>query len=83
MMQPGRVVETTPTEALLAHSHHPYPRRLLAEIPTGAGTLQDLHAIPGTLPDLRRTDLPLRRVVRAQSTEMRPALGVGLAFAGS
>lgn len=58
VMHAGHLVETAPTEALLAHARHPYTRRLLAATPTGAGTLDDLHTIPGTLPDLRRTDLP-------------------------
>ncbi len=58
VMHAGHMVKTAPTDELLAHPRHPYTRRLLAATPTGAGTLDDLHAIPGTLPDLRRADLP-------------------------
>ncbi len=58
VMHAGHVVEMAPTRALLAHPRHPYTRRLLAATPTGAGVLDDLHAIPGHLPDLRRNDLP-------------------------
>ncbi len=58
VMHAGHIVEDAPTAALLAHPSHPYTRRLLAATPTGAGVLDDLHSIPGHLPDLRRTDLP-------------------------
>ncbi len=58
VMHAGHVVETAPAEALLAHAHHPYTRRLLAATPTDAVMLDDLQAIPGALPDLRHPDLP-------------------------
>jgi len=58
VMHAGHIVEMAPTRVLLAHPRHPYTRRLLAATPTGAGVLDDLHAIPGHLPDLRRNDLP-------------------------
>ena len=58
VMHAGHIVEMAPTRELLAHPRHPYTRRLLAATPTGAGSLSDLHAIPGHLPDLRRDDLP-------------------------
>ena len=58
VMHAGHIVEVAPNAELLAQPRHPYTRRLLAATPTGAGVLHDLHAIPGTLPDLRRADLP-------------------------
>ena len=58
VMHAGHVVEMAATAELLARPRHPYTRRLLAATPTGAGMLDDLHAIPGALPDLRRADLP-------------------------
>ena len=58
VMHAGHVVEVAPTAELLAHPRHPYTRRLLAATPTAAGALGDLRSIPGSLPDLRRTDLP-------------------------
>jgi peptide/nickel transport system ATP-binding protein len=58
VMHAGHVVETAPTEALFAAPHHPYTARLIAATPGGATGLDELAAIPGALPDLRRTDLP-------------------------
>ena len=58
VMHAGHIVETAPTAELLRNPRHPYTRSLLAATPNGAGVLDDLHAIPGHLPDLRRTDLP-------------------------
>ena len=58
VMHAGHIVEMAATAELLANPRHPYTGRLLAATPTGAGLLDDLHAIPGTLPDLRRADLP-------------------------
>ena len=58
VMHAGHIVEDADTATLLAHPRHPYTRRLLAATPTGTGVLDDLHSIPGHLPDLRRDDLP-------------------------
>ena len=58
VMHAGHLVEMADTAELLARPRHPYTIRLLAATPTGAGVLDDLNAIPGSLPDLRRTDLP-------------------------
>ncbi|MDR3496091.1 MAG: ABC transporter ATP-binding protein [Ancalomicrobiaceae bacterium] len=60
VMHAGHVVETAPTEALLADPRHPYTRRLFAATPTADTTLDTLSTVPGRLPDLRRVLLPCR-----------------------
>jgi oligopeptide/dipeptide ABC transporter ATP-binding protein len=64
-------VEDAPTAALLATPRHPYTKRLLAATPTAAGNLADLRSIPGSLPDLRRHDLPPCRFA-ARCTQRLP-----------
>ncbi len=58
VMHAGHIVETADTRALISEPRHPYTARLLAATPREVGTLDDLHSIPGNLPDLRRADLP-------------------------
>jgi peptide/nickel transport system ATP-binding protein len=58
VMHAGHVVENAPTKELFAHPRHPYTAELIAATPDSAAKLDDLAAIPGSLPDLRRTDLP-------------------------
>lgn len=58
VMHAGHVVETAATATLFAHPHHPYTARLIAATPRPQSHLADLQAIPGSLPDLRATDLP-------------------------
>ena len=58
VMHAGHVVEDAPTRALFAAPRHPYTARLFAATPRPGLTLADLRTIPGTLPDLRRDDLP-------------------------
>jgi peptide/nickel transport system ATP-binding protein len=58
VMHAGHVVENAPTKQLFAHPRHPYTAELIAATPDSAAKLDDLAAIPGSLPDLRRTDLP-------------------------
>jgi peptide/nickel transport system ATP-binding protein len=60
VMHAGHVVEAGPTEAILTRSAHPYTRQLLAASPTPETRMDDLIAIPGSLPDLRRP-LPVCR----------------------
>jgi peptide/nickel transport system ATP-binding protein len=61
VMHAGHVVETAPTADLFAHPRHPYTAELIAATPDSAASLDELAAIPGSLPDLRRADLPLCR----------------------
>ena len=58
VMHAGHVIENAHTRDLLERPMHPYTAELIAATPDRAGRLEDLAAIPGTLPDLRRTDLP-------------------------
>ena len=70
VMHAGHIVEVAPTRELFAHPRHPYTAALIRSVPASAGTLADLDAIPGSLPDLRAPDLPAcrfaERCVRAQ-----------------
>jgi len=58
VMHAGHVIENAPTEELLANPRHPYTAELIAATPDSAQNLAALAAIPGSLPDLRRADLP-------------------------
>jgi peptide/nickel transport system ATP-binding protein len=58
VMHAGHVVEAAPTKELFASPRHPYTAELIAATPDSATSLDALAAIPGSLPDLRRADLP-------------------------
>ena len=58
VMHAGHVVEVAPVAELFAHPRHPYTARLLQSVPSAVDSIDDLHPIPGALPDLRRADLP-------------------------
>jgi len=58
VMHAGHVVENAPVKELFEHPRHPYTAELIAATPDSAANLDDLASIPGSLPDLRRTDLP-------------------------
>jgi peptide/nickel transport system ATP-binding protein len=61
VMHAGHVVENATTEELFARPRHPYTAELIAATPDSAASLDDLASIPGSLPDLRRSDLPTCR----------------------
>ena len=61
VMHAGHVVEAAPTERLFTAAAHPYTRQLIGATPVGRASLSELTAIPGSLPDLRRADLPACR----------------------
>ena len=58
VMHAGHVVESAPTRELFGNPRHPYTAELIAATPDSAQSLEALAAIPGSLPDLRRADLP-------------------------
>ena len=58
VMHAGHVVENAPTADLFVNPRHPYTAELIAATPDLAASLDELAAIPGSLPDLRRADLP-------------------------
>lgn len=57
IMYAGRIVESGPVGAVLAHPAHPYTKGLLSSIPSMEKRGERLRPIPGTVPDLsqRRT----------------------------
>ena len=61
VMHAGHVVETAPTRELFASPRHPYTGKLIAATPHGVTSIDALASIPGSLPDLRRRDLPACR----------------------
>lgn len=58
VMHAGHVVEVAPTAAIIARPRHPYTKGLLRSVPSLAETVGQLQAVAGSLPDLRRPDLP-------------------------
>jgi peptide/nickel transport system ATP-binding protein len=58
VMHAGHVVEAAPTQELFTNARHPYTAELIAATPDSVTSLDALAAIPGSLPDLRRADLP-------------------------
>ena len=64
VMHAGHVVEQGSTRDIFDNARHPYTGLLLRATPNRAETLDDLTAIPGSLPDLRRRDLPPCRFVQ-------------------
>jgi peptide/nickel transport system ATP-binding protein len=54
VMYAGRIVEEGPVADVLAHPLHPYTQGLMASTVHGQARDQDIDAIPGSPPDLRR-----------------------------
>lgn len=61
VMHAGHIVEVGPTERVFNTPAHPYAAQLVKATPVGQEHLENLAAIPGNLPDLRRSDLPACR----------------------
>lgn len=61
VMHAGHAVERAPTRALFAAPRHPYTARLIGSTPDGGSRVDSLVPVPGSLPDLRRADLPACR----------------------
>jgi peptide/nickel transport system ATP-binding protein len=61
VMHAGHVVETAPVSELFGSARHPYTAKLLRSVPSLVDRLDELQAIEGSLPDLRREDLPFCR----------------------
>ena len=61
VMHAGHVVESAPTARLFGRPLHPYTARLIGATPGVDGSIDALESIPGSLPDLRRADLPACR----------------------
>lgn len=64
IMHAGHIVETGPTADIIAKPRHPYTYRLLRSVPSMVDSLADLQPIEGSLPDLRRKDLPPCRLAQ-------------------
>jgi peptide/nickel transport system ATP-binding protein len=58
VMHAGHVVEDAPVDRLFAAPRHPYTAKLLRSMPSSVSSIDDLMPIEGSLPDLRRPDLP-------------------------
>jgi len=61
VMHAGHVVETATGAALFGRPRHPYTAKLIATTPGESTSIAALEAIRGSLPDLRRVDLPTCR----------------------
>ena len=72
VMYAGSVVESAPTEELLAHPQHAYTRALIASCPTPGLKGQELPTIPGLPPTLR--EQPRGCTFRPRNTLGKPEL---------
>lgn len=61
VMHAGQVVEDAPVTELFARPRHPYTAKLLSSVPSSVASIDELRPIEGSLPDLRRADLPFCR----------------------
>ena len=51
VMYAGQTVECAPTQDLFCHPAHPYTRALLRAVPHADGVNEQLHGIPGSVPE--------------------------------
>ncbi|WP_163851820.1 ABC transporter ATP-binding protein [Pseudooceanicola aestuarii] len=61
VMHAGQVLEDGPADRVFVHPRHPYSRMLLDSMPYGKDNAAELKPMGGSLPDLRRDDLPACR----------------------
>ncbi|WP_417673192.1 ABC transporter ATP-binding protein [Pseudodonghicola sp.] len=61
VMHAGQMLEDGPADEVFVHPRHPYSRMLLASMPYGKDSAEELQPMGGNLPDLRRDDLPTCR----------------------
>ena len=66
VMHAGHVVETATAKELFTAPRHPYTAKLIAATPRATMQLDDLAAIPGSLPDLRQALPPCRYSARCE-----------------
>ena len=71
VMYAGRIVEEGPVAQILSDPRHPYTQGLMASTVHGQDRSQDIKAIPGSPPDLRR--LPAGCSFRPRCTVSLPA----------
>ena len=71
VMYAGRIVEEGPVAQILSDPRHPYTQGLMASTVHGQDRSQDIKAIPGSPPDLRR--LPAGCSFRPRCTVSMPA----------
>lgn len=71
VMHAGHVVETAPTEVLFQSPRHPYTAKLIGATPGEYEALDEIEAIPGSLPDLRADLPPCRFAARCDRHALR------------
>jgi peptide/nickel transport system ATP-binding protein len=61
VMHAGHAVESAATRSLFDNPRHPYTARLISSTPGEHSSIENLQPVPGSLPDLKRADLPACR----------------------
>jgi peptide/nickel transport system ATP-binding protein len=61
VMHAGHAVEAAPARTLFGAPQHPYTQCLISSTVGSGGSIEALQPVPGSLPDLRRSDLPACR----------------------
>ena len=71
VMYAGKAMEAAPTETIMRRPAHPYTAGLIKAMPKLAETAEYLHAIPGTVPDIRNMPTGCRFSTRCALAEER------------